>query len=74
MQAETLAKIEIIQSSLELLRKHVNFDYAQDRLVTLEALTAAPDFWNDQPEAQRVMREKTSLNVSCMLLRLCRAK
>ena len=61
MQAETLAKIEIIQSSLELLRKHVNFDYAQDRLITLEALTTAPDFWNDQPEAQRVMREKNQL-------------
>ena len=61
MQAETLAKIEIIQSSLELLRKHINFDYAQDRLVTLEALTTAPDFWNDRPEAQRVMREKNQL-------------
>ena len=58
MQAETLAKIEVIQSSLELLRKHVNFDDAQDRLAALEAQTTASDFWNDQAEAQRVMRKK----------------
>ena len=61
MQAETLAKIEIIQSSLELLRKHVNFDDAQDRLAALEAQTTASDFWSDQAEAQCVMREKNKL-------------
>ena len=61
MQAETLAKIEIIQSSLELLRKHVSFDDAQDRLAALEAQTTASDFWNDQAEAQCVMREKNKL-------------
>ena len=55
MHAETLAKIEVIQSSLELLRKHVNFDYAQDRLAALEAQTTASDFWNDQAKAQRVL-------------------
>ena len=61
MQAETLAKIEVIQTSLELLRKHVNFDDAQDRLASLEAQTTAADFWNDQAVAQRVMREKNQL-------------
>ena len=61
MQAETLAKIEVIQTSLELLRKHVNFDDAQDRLAALEAQTTAADFWNDQAVAQRVMREKNQL-------------
>ena len=47
MQAETLAKIEVIQSSLELLRKHVSFDDAQDRLAALETQTTAADFWNE---------------------------
>ena len=61
MQADTLAKIEVIQTSLELLRKHVNFDDAQDRLAALEAQTTAADFWNDQAVAQRVMREKNQL-------------
>ena len=61
MQAETIAKIEVIKSSLELLRKHVNFDDAQDRLADLEAQTTAADFWNDQAVAQNVMREKNQL-------------
>ena len=61
MQADTFAKIEVIQTSLELLRKHVNFDDAQDRLAALEAQTTAADFWNDQAVAQRVMREKNQL-------------
>lgn len=61
MQAETLAKIEVIQTSLELLRKHVNFNDAKDRLAALEAQTTAADFWNDQEVAQRVMREKNQL-------------
>ena len=61
MQADTLAKIEVIKSSLELLRKHVNFDDAQDRLAELEVQTTASDFWNDQAAAQRVMREKNQL-------------
>ena len=61
MQAETVAKIEVIKSSLELLRKHVNFDDAKDRLADLEAQTTAADFWNDQAVAQNVMREKNQL-------------
>ena len=61
MQADTLAKIEVIQNSLELLRKHVDFDDAQDRLAALETQTTAADFWNDQAVAQRVMREKNQL-------------
>ena len=61
MQAETLAKIEVIQTSLELLRKHMNFGDAQDRLAALEAQTTAADFWNDQAVAQRVMQEKNQL-------------
>ena len=61
MQAETLANIDIIRSSLELLRKHVNFDDAQDRLAALEAQSAESGFWDDQAVAQRVMREKNQL-------------
>ena len=46
---------------MELLRKHVNFDDAQDRLAALEAQTTASDFWNDPAEAQCVMRKKNKL-------------
>ena len=61
MHAETFAKIEVIRSSLELLRKHVDFDDAQDRLAVLETQTTLTDFWNDPAVAQRVMREKNQL-------------
>ncbi|MGB1863817.1 MAG: peptide chain release factor 2, partial [Candidatus Puniceispirillum sp.] len=61
MQAETQAKIDVISSTLELLRKHINFDEAVVRLDDLEAQTTLPDFWNDQTVAQNVMREKNRL-------------
>lgn len=61
MQAETLAKIEVIKSALALLRKHVNFDVATARLDQLNTQTTMADFWNDQAVAQNVMREKNQL-------------
>ena len=74
MQAETVAKIEVIKSSLELLRKHVNFDDAQDRLADLESQTTAADFWNDQAVAQNVMREKNQLERQIQAITRCRVK
>ena len=61
MQAETLAKIEIIKASLQLLRKHVNSDVAMVRLTELNVQTTSVDFWNDQTNAQSIMREKNKL-------------
>ncbi|MDB2390552.1 peptide chain release factor 2 [Alphaproteobacteria bacterium] len=69
MQAETQAKIDVISSTLELLRKHVNFDEAVNRLEDLEAQTTMPDFWNDQAVAQNVMREKNRLERQINLIR-----
>jgi peptide chain release factor 2 len=69
MQAETQAKIDVISSTLELLRKHVNFDEAVKRLEDLEAQTTMPDFWNDQAVAQNVMREKNRLERQINLIR-----
>ena len=36
MQAETQAKIDIITTAIDLLRKHVDFDVATARLAELE--------------------------------------
>ena len=69
MQAETQAKIDIISSTLELLRKHINFDEAVARLDDLEAQTTLPDFWNDQTVAQNVMREKNQLERQINLIK-----
>lgn len=69
MQAETQAKIDVISSTLELLRKHVNFEVAVARLGDLEAQTTMPDFWNDQAVAQDVMREKNRLERQINLIK-----
>ena len=69
MQAETQAKIDVISSTLELLRKHINFDEAVARLDDLEAQTTLPDFWNDQTVAQNVMREKNRLERQINLIK-----
>ncbi|WP_438996415.1 peptide chain release factor 2 [Candidatus Puniceispirillum sp.] len=69
MQAETQAKIDVISSTLELLRKHVNFEMAVTRLGDLEAQTTMPDFWNDQAVAQDVMREKNRLERQINLIK-----
>ena len=62
MQAETLAAIESIKSAVDLLRKHVGWDTSSDRVAAFEAQISAPDFWDNQENAQRVMREKTHLD------------
>ena len=62
MQAETLTAIEAIKSAVDLLRKHVGWNTAFDRVAELEAQISASDFWNSQENAQRVMREKTHLD------------
>ena len=69
MQAETQAKIDVISSTLELLRKHINFEVAVTRLGDLEAQTTMPDFWNDQAVAQDVMREKNQLERQINLIK-----
>ena len=61
MQAETLAKIDTIKSAVVLLRKHVKYDEAKARLVDLEVIIAGGEFWHDQVNAQKTMREKNRL-------------
>ncbi|MCH2554083.1 MAG: peptide chain release factor 2 [SAR116 cluster bacterium] len=61
MQAETQAHIETIKTTIDLLRKHVDFDAASARLFELEELSTDGDFWNAQAAAQEAMREKNRL-------------
>ena len=74
MQAETLAKIDTIKSTVGLLRKHVKYDDAKARLVDLEAIIADGDFWSDQENAQKTMREKIGSNANCQLSIHCNSK
>ncbi len=61
MQAETTAKIDIIKTAIDLLRKHVKYDDAKAQLASLESVISDGDFWNDQASAQETMREKNRL-------------
>ena len=68
MQAETAAKIDIIKTAIDLLRKHVKYDDAKARLTSLEAVISDGDFWNDQASAQETMREKNRLERQLLVI------
>ncbi|MGL4727183.1 MAG: peptide chain release factor 2 [Bosea sp. (in: a-proteobacteria)] len=61
MRAEIEALLDASKQSIGLLRRHLDWDFAQKRLAELNALSEAPDFWNDAAEAQKLMRERTML-------------
>ncbi len=61
MQAETTAKIDIITTAIDLLRKHIDYEDAKSRLVSLEIAILDLNFWNDQAQAQQTMREKNRI-------------
>ncbi len=64
MRAEIEAIAQEIRQSLELLRKHLDWDNALRRLDELNARAEDPDLWNRAEEAQKVMRERTQLEQS----------
>jgi len=61
MRAEIETQVEEIRKSLNLLRKHLDYDNAVRRLEELNALSEDPDLWNDPQNAQNLMKERTRL-------------
>jgi peptide chain release factor 2 len=64
MRAEIEAIAGEINQSLELLRRHLDWDNALRRLDELNASSEDPNLWNDAALAQKVMRERTHLEQS----------
>jgi len=64
MRAEIEATAQEIRQSLELLRRHLNWDEALRRLDEVNALAEDPTLWDKAEEAQKVMRERTQLENS----------
>ncbi|MGF1604769.1 MAG: peptide chain release factor 2 [Rhodothalassiaceae bacterium] len=62
MRAEAQAAVDRIKRSLTLLRRHLDWDRALDRLEELNAVTEDPDLWNDPKNAQALMRERQRLS------------
>ncbi|WNJ93484.1 peptide chain release factor 2 [Bosea sp. 685] len=61
MRPEIQTQLDNAKQSIGLLRRHLDWDQAQRRLAELNALSEGPDFWNDADTAQKLMRERTSL-------------
>ncbi|MHA1536801.1 MAG: peptide chain release factor 2 [Alphaproteobacteria bacterium] len=61
MRAEIEAISEEIKQSLDLLRRHLDPEATQKKLAALTARSEAPDFWNDQSAAQKIMRQRNLL-------------
>lgn len=62
MRAEAQAYIDRINAALDLLRRFLDWDRALRRLDELNARVEDPTLWNDQKQAQEVMRERTRLD------------
>ncbi|NVN36669.1 peptide chain release factor 2 [Komagataeibacter swingsii] len=61
MSAETEALNDQIKQSVALLRRHLDWDVAIDRLAELNNRAEDPELWNDSEAAQKLMRERTLL-------------
>ncbi|RMF15921.1 MAG: peptide chain release factor 2 [Alphaproteobacteria bacterium] len=61
MRAEAQVLVDQIKQSLALLRRHLDWETALDRLSELNAEVENPDLWNDPERARKLMRERNRL-------------
>ena len=64
MRAETQSLVDEIKQAISLLRRHLDWEKAQTRLVFLNEQAENPDLWNDSDNAQKLMRERQHLETS----------
>ena len=69
MQAETQHSLDAIQQAIDLLKKHIGWKEALKRISQIEESSSSTDFWNDQKNAQDLMREKTILETQMQRIR-----
>ncbi|RFC65555.1 MULTISPECIES: peptide chain release factor 2 [Mesorhizobium] len=62
MRAETQNLIDEIKQGVTLLRRHFDWDQAVKRLEYLNARSEEADLWNNPQEAQKLMRERQTLD------------
>ncbi|MBL8576258.1 MAG: peptide chain release factor 2 [Mesorhizobium sp.] len=61
MRAETEKLVDEIKQAISLLRRHFDWDQALKRLDYLNMRAEDSSLWNDAQEAQKLMRERQSL-------------
>ena len=59
MKSEIEKIINQINSSLDLLKKSIDWDKANNKLKELEAISLQKDFWDNPEKAQKIMQEKS---------------
>jgi len=64
MRAEAQDYVDRIDAALDLLRRFLDWDRALRRLDELNARVEDPTLWDDQKQAQEVMRERTRLDTA----------
>ena len=61
MRAEVQKQVDAIKGSLKLLAERLNYETAHHRLEEFNAMIEAPDLWDDQEKAQKLMRDRQAL-------------
>ncbi|MEL7273110.1 MAG: peptide chain release factor 2 [Pseudomonadota bacterium] len=61
MRAEMQTLADEITQAISLLRRHLDWEKANTRLVELNAAAEDPNLWNDAGKAQAMMKERQSL-------------
>ncbi|MBX9592200.1 MAG: peptide chain release factor 2 [Hyphomonadaceae bacterium] len=64
MRAEAEKLADAVRQSLALLRRHLDWDTAQERLAELNKRAEDPKLWNNPQAAQKVMRQRQALERS----------
>ncbi|MGQ0664866.1 MAG: peptide chain release factor 2 [Pseudomonadota bacterium] len=71
MRAELASMVDDIKRSMELLRRHLDWERSLERLAELNARAGDPALWDDPAKAQAVLRERAHLDkaiASCKAL------
>tara|TARA_B110000305_G_scaffold201871_1_gene229868 strand:+ start:268 stop:1374 length:1107 start_codon:yes stop_codon:yes gene_type:complete len=69
MQAEMQLKFNEVNYTLEILKKHIDWDSSIIRLNELELLIENPKFWNDAAKAQLIMKDKKNLEKTIEMIK-----
>ena len=61
MQTEIQIKFSNIDHTINILKKHFNWETSLKRLKEFDSLVETQNFWNDTIKAQSIMKEKKQL-------------
>ncbi len=61
MQTDIQIKFNDIEHTINILKKHLNWENSLNLIIKYNSLVEAPNFWNDKTKAQSVMKEKKQL-------------